>query len=268
MIRLTAILMLSLCLQGWASTVVTPAQGAMDVLGRTLEAYAAQHEGQFPKKLKDLDPYMVRSLEKQLGGAALDESILLVNNRGIEMATPNKNEIFTGGEIIAVTASSIGEDRHEKDGRYVIWKTPKGRFRSSWLDESVVDAQFTKAGMNLPSGPFLQQPTTLDASPDDMMRKYAQENFKDPKNPTAEEVEKMKRDFAEKYSDKPASDSTPRPLQSTPILAASTPQPNATATPAVATEKPASSPAFPIVPLVIVAALIAGAAVFFLRRKS
>jgi hypothetical protein len=49
---------------------------------------------------------------------------------------------------------------------------------------------------------------------------------------------------------------------------ASTPQPNATATPTVAAEKPASSTGFPIVPVVILAVVIAGVAVFFIRRKS
>lgn len=57
------------------------------------------------------------------------------------------------------------------------------------------------------------------------------------------------------------------PTLATPTLAASTPRPSGTATPTVAAEKPAST-GFPVVPLVILAALIALAAVFFLRRKS
>ena len=47
----------------------------------------------------------------------------------------------------------------------------------------------------------------------------------------------------------------------------STPQPNATSTPTTAAEKPATT-GFPIVAVVVLLAVIAGAAVFFLRRKS
>jgi hypothetical protein len=207
-------------------------------------------------------------VEKQLGGGPLDESVMLVDRHGIEMVTPNKNERFTGGEILAVTASVVGEDRREEEGRYVIWKTPEGRFRTSWLNESVVEMQFAKAGVSLPTEAFLQQPSTLDASPDYMMRKYAQENFKDPKNPTIEEVEKMKADLAERFSDK--LQSTPTPAV-TPITHSSTEQLALAASPVPMVAEEESVPAhddFPILPVAIIAALIVGGAVFLLRRKS
>lgn len=67
-----------------------------------------------------------------------------------------------------------------------------------------------------------------------------------------------------KKGERPAPGITPSAASAS---APSSSQPSASPTPTMTVKKPASS-SFPIVPVVILAALIAGAAVFFLRRKS
>jgi hypothetical protein len=148
----------------FASSIVTPASAAMNVLGCALEFYEKKHGGQLPASLVVLDPYLIDSVVRQLGGGSIDDAVMLVTGANVQMVTPNKNEIFKGGTILAVTARPIDEEGRPSLGRYVIWKTSEGRFRTSWLLEKIVAAQFANAGLKLRSGEVLKQPRTLGSS--------------------------------------------------------------------------------------------------------
>lgn len=259
----------------YGTTVSTPAQSASSGLKSALEIYVNQNDGALPQNWTILSefflkrenppsiegrPYILRALDKQVGGK-IENSFDLVLQHNVQMVRPNPNEIFHGGTIVAVITSPVSEDRRKGNGRYVIWRDTKGSFHSSWLDESVIQAQFERAGLSLPVGPILKQPSAL--GPDGVFDKYSRENFKNPAHPTAEEWEKMKQDFAEreKYSGQAAAVKS-----ETSNSAPTTPQTSAPKETSASIE--AKSPSsFPIAPTAIIAVLIIGVAVFLLQRK-
>lgn len=149
---------------GFASSIATPASAAMGVLGGALEFYEKEHDGQIPTSLEVLDSYLIDSVVERLGGGSIEDAVMFVNGANVQMVTPNKNEIFKGGTILAVAARPIDEEGRPSLGRYVIWKTSEGRFRTSWLPEKIAAALLANAGLKLRSGDVLKQPRTLGSS--------------------------------------------------------------------------------------------------------
>ncbi len=140
-----------------------------------------------------------------------------------------------------------------------------------------VQAVYALANMHLPDRPVDKEYYQLDDSDIEAWKAWAiKKGYKDnsiPQLMTFEEkgippkiAAQTEAVLARAKAESQATPQATPPPQSTPLLAASTPRPSATATPAVAMEK--SSFNFPIIPVGILVLAIIGGAVFFLRRKS
>lgn len=201
----------------FASSISTPASTVAQWLAEALDRYQKDHDGQLPKKWSELEgTYLsLQTVESELR-SPMDNKFVLIQNSAVEMVTPNKNVIFKGGTIVAVS-SPVSEDRREKGlGRYVIWKSKEGFVRASWLYEDTVVGQFQKAGLKVPSGPLMSQPSSLD--PNTVLRKYAEQHFKNPDAPTPDELKQMEKYFLEQRDNKapkPKLDNESPPEQTT-----------------------------------------------------
>lgn len=201
----------------FALTETTPIQGAADAIKHSLEKYSRVTGGKTPSSWKELDDFLLKDeqakypestgrstvfsdLDKRLG-RSVEESFTLVAPSLVEMVSPNSNEIFSGGSIVAVLNMPVKDDRKEKPGRYVLWKSANGSIRSSWLDDVIVNAQFKKAGLKLVDGTVQIEPPTVEGEIKRIDNEYAAKHFKYPEKPTAEELEQAKKYFEEKSQD-------------------------------------------------------------------
>ena len=253
-----------------ASSVFTPASSASSGLATAINNYQKDNQGRMPQKWSDLDGKYIslEVVERELGGS-IDQRFILLSSTTIEMISPGKNEIFNGGTILAVSSPITEDRRSEGLGRYVIWKTTDGKVRSSWLYEEAVKKQFAEANSKLPDGPVQVQPDVLDASPNYVIEKYARENFKDPKAPTPEELERMKAYMAEKYSDKRSPPPAPTPERSSanpnePATHVKSPTPKALVQQNSTAEQ---SPNWTVIAGAVVAVLLGGGGFIWLLRK-
>jgi hypothetical protein len=186
----------------FASSVSTPASSAGHGLAMAIQAYKDQHNGRLPKSWTELDGKFIslKMVEEQLGGS-INERFTLFSENSVEMIRPGKYETFSGGSIVAVSSPIRDERWNEGMGRYVIWQTTAGKIRFNWLYEDQVQTQFVKAKQALPMGPIQNQPPSLEAAHDRALKKYASENFLDPSNPTAAELERAKEYFGNIHRD-------------------------------------------------------------------
>jgi hypothetical protein len=220
---LIAFLLWAACTYGLAESISTPASTASTAIANALTLYQKEHDGSFPKSLKELNGRYLNldQVEQMLPGLA-DERFLVLGDSTVEMVSPNPNELFTTGRMVAVIKMPVSEDRRRGIGRYVVWQDDANRLRVSWLDEAIVATQFRKAGIPLPTGPPSIQPTTRDTTFEPLIREYAMKNFKDPKNPTADEVSRLKQYFVERHKEKDGAPDLPSgpgavPESATPI---------------------------------------------------
>jgi hypothetical protein len=188
--------------------------------------------------------------------------------RKLAFVDPGPSVDPSGTRILAITHGTTERSWKDKDGNPVLQRgvftiTPQNKVKISFVD---ADKLFGKIDLNKLA---LKDPDPSPQQLADTIKVMFGLGYNANQIYAAlgnDDIEAVKKSGALDPAFQRMLDEKPPQLASTPTLAASTPQPSATATPAVATEKPSSG--FPIVPVVILAAVIAGAAVFMLRRKS
>jgi hypothetical protein len=202
---------------GSALVESTPVQSVASNLKEIVSDYAREHEGKIPSWV-ELNSFIISkekpaapthdtrssfflALDSYLGGP-VEERFTLLGASPVEMVNTDADPVATGGTIVALTTGAVLEDRKTGIGRYVIWRDAGGKFRSTWLEESLVAAQFRKAAVKLPSGVTRVQPPTFEGESEQLYKNFARDHFKDPSSPTPEEVEQFKNYLAEKFGTK------------------------------------------------------------------
>jgi hypothetical protein len=257
--RIAVSLMVLWSISSDAHTFSTRITSSARVLATALSIYQSRNGGALPNNWDELEgKYIIRrDLEVKLGGA-LEQKFPWFGDFAIEM--PNsKSE--ADGRIVSVTGTPLREDHRAEDGRYVIWQRANGQFSFDWVDEMALTRQFQKAGATLPSGPVEVQPSFEKHSLEHLLQDYAQQHFRDPKNPTAAEIETLKKEFAERYRDD--APESPLPVASAerlPIPATAQNSPRPAPTVAIETESKALWPWFAAVGAAV-------ATVIFLWRR-
>jgi hypothetical protein len=251
-----------------ANSVGTPAQVFSENLQVMLQIYTKENRGLLPSSWKVLDTFLAQRENSRSGksswfinietdlGVPVEDAFDLVVNSAVKMPQTTAET----GTVIAVTRNVISEDRREGVGRYVIFRNDDGEINSTWLNESVIRAQFREVGQSLPNGEIQKQPATIDPT-EAFIQKYARENFSNPEKPTQAELEKLKQVLGERNSVVGASTRTNTPFMALPekMDVAKTGE-----SPLIGKK---TMPNFSLVLIVIVLALTIGGLLLIVNRK-
>ncbi|MDB6150629.1 MAG: hypothetical protein JWQ44_2077, partial [Chthoniobacter sp.] len=115
-------------------------------------AYTKLNGGQLPPTVDSLFAGSPKALiEEQLGGP-ISSKVIYFPNRSI----PLRDD---GTLLLAVIAFPIQEDRRERIGRYVMYRTKDGKISSAWKDERVIQEALANANLSIPRAPlFVERP--------------------------------------------------------------------------------------------------------------
>ncbi len=232
--------------------------------------YTKAHNGALPKNWSDVwDAKDVAWNYRYLAGRPLVQRQVAFVDPASQLTADG-----SGTRIIAITRAVVSRPFGEKkkgdqsnepvwiDHRLIVFQTKDGK-----LLQGSVKADQPLRGVNL-DHLVLKDPDLTNKQVADTVAAMIEDGFSADQIWTAfgaDAIEAVQKSgLLDPLSQKVLNEKPPQ-LVSTPTIAASTPRPSATATP---TENRSSS-GFPIVPVVILAAVIAGAAaVFVLRRRS
>ena len=152
-VSLTSLLYLVLGSLGsvYGSTRSTSLGSVAQALANTFTAYADDHQGNPPESWEELRPYAdIQRLERHLG-SSLDAKIILFT--GIRPTLADDAE----GNLIAMTAFPISEDRHGQLGRYIIYRRSFGKYAARWQNEDTIQRALGKAGRVVPPAPIFYE---------------------------------------------------------------------------------------------------------------
>ncbi len=143
-----------------SDSAVTLRDALTSTFRSALQHYAQQRNGQLPSTIND--PEIIHDMGKysDLFNPLSDHIIYFFSAR----PTWRESGMIAEGEIIAMSAYPIHEDRRSALGRYIELRLANGSFDSSWGDESKIQAALTKAGISVPTAPVFQEKPLLPAS--------------------------------------------------------------------------------------------------------
>ena len=131
-------------------------------VAHALELYALEHDGRLPTQWDELSPrYLLTEGVQRAYKLSLDELMILLPAGVIELP---QQIVYNQapGYAVAITRPQIVETRRKHFGRYVIWRSPNGRFHCDWADESLIGPTFRAAGHPLPQDSYFPPHSLFD----------------------------------------------------------------------------------------------------------
>lgn len=125
-----------------------------------LNEYAAEHNGAVPRTWEDLAPYLdIERLERNIGGPLAKKMLLLAE---VHPSLPGVQP----GQLVAMTAFPIEEDRRGALGRYVVYRRSDNRkFSARWETEVAIQSSFFSANLAIPAGAVFREKPMLQFDP-------------------------------------------------------------------------------------------------------
>jgi hypothetical protein len=257
-----------------AASIGTQWEGLAHSIAGKIDSYVKTHDDTLPPNLAALfsDGEMAL-LEEQLRGPLSSK----VQYFGSNSPTLSND----GQKLLAVVSFPIIEDRREGAGRYVIYASAKGKIGSRWETEEVIQQSAKSAGLPVSTGPVFEERPLKVLYPEYGIRLIEEavksgvpaEKAADIVQRHIDEVNQRRANEVATWSDllgQAEKQSNPMPV---PPLAAETqtkptPVHNQTPTPTASAKSKPEPSGVPVVPVTIIAVVIAGILLFILRRKS
>jgi len=257
-----------------ASSIGTQWEGLAHSIAGKIDSYVKAHDGTLPPNLADLfTEGEMALLEEQLQGSLASKMQYFGNN------SPTLSN--DGYKLLAVVSFPIIEDRRESEGRYVIYASDKGKIGARWETEKVIQQSSNSAGLPISTGSVFQEQPLKVLYPEYGIR-LIEEAVKSgvPVEKAADVVQKHIDAVNQRGGNEVATwgellQQAEKQSGSLPALAVadetqSKSTPVQKQTPAATYQGPSETDpsVFPIVPVVIIGAVIVAILVFILRRKS
>jgi hypothetical protein len=142
-----------------ATSISTQLSSVAEGIADRFNEFAGDHGGMSPKSWDDLRPYIdFDRLYINLGGPIETKMLLLADvHPTIAGSDP--------GELAALTAFPINEDRRKGVGRYVVYRRGNGKFAARWEAETTIQQALSDAKVAVPPSAVYQEQPLLPLDP-------------------------------------------------------------------------------------------------------